>query len=180
MNLRETQQLLTMLWSMYPNAPNLSKEDKEVMATAWLGIMWEYSLEDVWKAVKQCFEHEPRFVPTAPEVLKRCSKTYNIELYLPPEYETLCRRVDLTMDAEIDRNNQERSLVQRQKEKGGLTAKELALLEDIRQTKEIVKQLDRMWSEALSSARIAYEQAERVKLTEDGAARKLRALAIIQ
>ena len=180
MNLRETQQLLTMLWSMYPNAPKLSRDDKEVMATAWLGLLFEYSLEDVWKAVRQCFEHEPRFLPTAPEVLKRCSKDYKIERYLPPEYETLCGKVDLSMRAEIDRENLERSLLNRQEAKGGLDAEDRELLEGVRKEKEIIRQIDRIWSEASTTARIAYEQAERAKLADDGAAKKLRALAIIQ
>ena len=162
------------------NAPKLTREDKEVMATAWLGLMCEYSLEDVWKAVKQCFEHEPRFIPTAPEVLKRCSKDYKIERYLPQEYKQLCREVDLTMRAEIDRDNLERSLLLRQKEKGGLDDEDRALLEDIRRDKAIIKQIDRMWSEASTTARIAYEQAEHAKLADDGTAQKLRALAIIQ
>lgn len=179
MNLRETQQLLTMLWSMYPNAPKLSREDKEVMAVAWLGLMYEFSLEDVWKAVRQCFEHEPRFIPTAPEVLKRCSKDYKIERYLPPEYEKLCGKVDLSMRAEIDRDNLERSLLLRQKEKGGLDAEDRELLEDIRRDKAIVKQIDRMWSEASTTARIAYEQAERAKLADDGTEERLKALAMI-
>ena len=180
MNLRETQQLLTMLWSMYPNAPKLSREDKEVMAMAWLGLMFEYSLEDVWKAVRRCFEHEPRFVPTAPEVLKRCSKDYKIERYLPPEYKQLCREVDLTVRAEIDRDNLERELLRREREIGGLDDEERQMLEEIRRDKEIIRQIDRMWREAQSTARTAYEQTERAKLADDGAAKKLRALAIIQ
>lgn len=179
MNLRETQQLLTMLWSMYPNAPKLTRDDKEVMATAWLGLMFEYSIEDVWKAVKQCFEHEPRFLPTAPEVLKRCSKDYKIERYLPTEYEELCQKVDLTMNAEIRRDNMETALRRRQREKGELDDEEQQMLETIEKEKSIIKQIDQIWNEASNTARIAYEQTERAKLADDGTAKRLKALAII-
>ena len=180
MNLRETQQLLTMLWSMYPNAPKLTREDKENMAMAWLGLMYEYSLEDVWKAVKMCFEREPRFVPTAPEVLKNCTKDYKTERFLPPEYEELSQQVDLTFDAEVRRENTERALRIMKRNQGGLDDGERQMLEKIEQEKAIIKEIERMWNEAYNTARIAYEQAERAKLADDGAARRLRALAIIQ
>lgn len=180
MNLRETQQLLTMLWSMYPNAPKLSRDDKEVMATAWLGLLYEFSLEDVWKAVKQCFENEPRFIPTAPEILKRCSKNYKTELYLPKEYESLTQQVDLTFNAMVQRDNLERALMVRKRDRGGLDEGEKEMLADIQREKEIISKIERMWNEASDTARIAYEQAERAKLADDGTVKKLRALAIIQ
>lgn len=179
MNLRETQQLLTMIWSMYPNAPKLTREDKDVMAVAWLGLMYEYSLEDVWKAVKICIEKEPRFVPTAPEVLRNCTKDYRTERFLPPEYEELCRQVDMTMNGHTKRECLLRMLMEEQRERG-LDDEQKRMLEKIRREKAILREIERMWHEAYSTARIAYEQAERAKLAEDGAAKKLRALAIIQ
>jgi hypothetical protein len=178
MNLRETQQLLTMIWSMYPNAPRLSREDKEVMAMAWLGLMYEYSLEDVWKAARQCFEAEPRFIPTAPEVMRRCTKSYKVERYLPPEYAALTTGIDLTFNACRQRDNLERALRMRAQERE-LDGGEKTMLAEIETEQARIREIDRIWGEAYQTARIAYEQAERAKLADDGAEKRLKALAII-
>ena len=175
MNLRETQQLLTMLWSLYPNAPKLSKEDKNVMAMAWLSVLYEYSRDDVWMATKRCIAAEPRFVPTAPEILKRCEKTYHIEQYLPPEYDELSKKVDLSLEAERER----RQLIRIMDQCKELDAEDRALYLKMKEEQEIIKRIDHLWKTARETAENAYAQAERAKLFDDGAATKLKQLSII-
>lgn len=179
MNLRETKQLLTMLWSMYPNAPKLSKEDKEIMAMAWLTCLYEYSLEDVWKAVKKCVEREPRFIPTAPEVQKRTEKDYKVEKYLTQEYEDLNRLIDRSITTEIGRERRLREFKVRIENKKELTEEEKEIFEKDKIDSEISKRIDKLWNEAYEEARIAYEQRERAKLADDGMMTELKRLAIV-
>lgn len=177
MNLRETKQLLTMLWSMYPNAPKLSRDDKEVMAMAWVGLMYEFALEDVWKAVKQCFEREPRYIPTAPEVLSKCTKDYKTERFLPKEYEELEETIDRSWAATVNRESIYKQLSQKDVE--SLDDEQKSLYNKVVKERETDRRLDKMWDEAYNTARVAYEQAERAKLTEDEATQRLKQLAII-
>lgn len=172
MNLRETQQLLTMLWSLYPNAPKLSKDDKEVMAMAWLTILYEYSLQDVWQAVLKCFEHESRFVPTAPDVLKRCEKNYHIERYLPAKYYELQNNIDLSSKAEFRR---QRILL---RNSASLDEEERQQFERAKTEQQHIKEMDAMWREAEQTAQVAYDQIERSKLADDGSVSRLKRLAL--
>ncbi|MCQ2101453.1 MAG: replicative helicase loader/inhibitor [Fibrobacter sp.] len=177
MNLKETKQLLTMLWSMYPNAPKLSRDDKEVMAMAWVGLMYEFALEDVWKAVKQCFEREPRYIPTAPEVLSKCTKDYKTERFLPKEYEELEETIDRSWAATLNRENIYKQLSQKDVE--SMDEEQKSIYNKVVKERETDRRLDEMWNEAYNTARVAYEQTERAKLTEDGATQRLKQLAII-
>lgn len=175
MNRQETARLLTIVWSLYPNAPKMTREDKEAMVMAWLALLYEYALNDVWEAVKECMEHEPRFVPTAPEVLTRCRKSYAVERYLPKEYAKLCATVDMTAAAEGTRVSLERML-RHAEASHGLADWEREQLEGIERERATIREIERMWNEAAETARIAYEQGERAKLAEDGATLKQLAL----
>lgn len=177
MNLRETQQLLSMLWSLYPNAPKLSREDKEMMAFAWLGMFYEYSLADVWKAVRKCFEHETRFVPTAPDVLKYCQKEYQIERYLPSEYAEL--RAELAKKLGGRTSNDVYNMIELFRRNKPENDEERKLLSDMLDARQILRRLDAVWDQAYEVAKNAYTRAEQAKLAEDGAIKKLKMLAIV-
>ncbi len=174
MNLCETKQMLTMLWSLYPNAPKLSKDDKEVMAMAWLAVLYEYSLEDVWRAARRCFERESRFVPTAPDVLKHCEKTYHTERFLPAKYTSLLESVDLSISAEMRRER----LIKGYSKRSDLDADERQQLETVTRERQQIRELDAMWREAHSAAQVAYDQTERAKLADDGSVSRLKMLAL--
>lgn len=175
MNLHETQQLLTMLWSLYPNAPKLSKDDKSVMAMAWLSVLYEYSREDVWMATKRCIAAEPRFVPTAPEILKRCEKTLHIERYLTPEYTELTGKIDLSIEAEMER----RQLIRLMDQCKELDPEDRKLYAKVKAEQAIIKRIDTLWRAARETAENVYEQAEQAKLYEDGTITKLKQLSIL-
>lgn len=175
MNLRETQQILTMLWSLYPNAPKLSKDDKSVMAMAWLAIFYEYNREDVWHAVKRCITDEPRFVPTAPEILKRCEKTLNISQYLPQEYWELMQQVNMSVEADRERRQLLRFMDQNQ----DMNAEDMVTYARLKEEQAMVKRIEFLWKTASETAENAYEQAERAKLFEDGTDAKLKQLSLL-
>lgn len=177
MNLKETQQLLSMIWSMYPNAPKLSREDKEMMAFAWLGLLYEYSLADVWKAVRKCFENESRFVPTAPEVLKYCQKEYQIERYLPSEYSEL--RAELEEKLGGRTANDVYCLIAMFRKSKPESDEERRLLTDMLDARQILRRLDEIWDQAYEIAKNAYARAEQAKLADDGAIKKLQMLALV-
>ena len=175
MNLRETQQLLTMLWSLYPNAPKLSKDDKSVMAMAWLSVLYEYSRDDVWQAAKICIAAEPRFLPTAPEILKRCEKSLSVEHYLPREYVELTSQIDMSIEAERER----RQLIRIMDQCKDLDAEDKALYAKVKGEQAILKKINEMWKTARETAENVYAQAERAKLYEDGTAERLKQLSIL-
>lgn len=175
MNLKETKQLLTMLWSMYPNAPKLTREDKEVMAIAWLSILYMYSLADVWKGVKKCIENEPRFVPTAPEVLQNCEFSYDIERYLSPEYDHELKGVDL---GHSEDNRRWRAL-EYFKNHEPETDEEKQLYEKVKKEDERLSKNSELWGKAYDEAKNAYDEEERQKLIEDGTFKELKRLAIL-
>lgn len=89
MNIVETRLLLTELWALYPSAPRLSEGEKQVAIMAWFRTLNEYSYEDVRKALKIVSSQNPRFIPSAFEVLNYCSETIDETSYLPPEYDAL-------------------------------------------------------------------------------------------
>ena len=177
MNLKETQQLLSMIWSMYPNAPKLSREDKEMMAFAWLGLLYEYSLNDVWKGVRKATEQESRFVPTAPEVLKYCQKEYQIERYLPSEYSEL--RAELEEKLGGRSPAEVYGLIEMFRKCKPETDEERRLLTDMLDARQILRKLDEIWDIAYATARNAYASAEKRKLIDDGAIKKLEMLALV-
>lgn len=177
MNMKETQQLLSMIWSMYPNAPKLSREDKEMMAFAWLGLLYEYSLADVWKAVHRCFASESRFVPTAPEVLRHCTKEYQIERYLPSEYEAL--RAELREKLGGRSPAEVYGLIEMFRKCKPETDEERRLLTDMLDARQILRRLDEIWDIAYATAKNAYASAEKRKLIDDGAIKKLEMLALV-
>ena len=175
MNQKETAQLLSMIWSLYPNAPKITREDKEAMVFSWLCMLHEYSLADVWAGVKECMRKEPRFVPTAPEVMQKCEKSYNVERYLPKEYGELIAGIDQGVTAEANRAQ----IIRYYKKEGAKSTAEKAAYQRAVDERERIRKADAIWAEAYTTARIAYEQAERAKLADDGTAARLKQLAIL-
>lgn len=94
MNIDETKALLSMIWSLYPNAPKLSPEDKAITAVSWFNLLYIFTLNDAWEGAKRCFKENPRFVPTAPEILKNTRKTLCVEKFIDDHYVDMMRSVD--------------------------------------------------------------------------------------
>lgn len=89
MNISQTQDLLSWLWSKFPNGKTLSADDKRSTVVAYFDELWQYSLEDVIAAVRKALAAQPHFVPSAPEIAHYCTKTIDVEKYLPREYAQL-------------------------------------------------------------------------------------------
>lgn len=75
MNICETKMLLSILWSMYPNAPKFNNDAVEMMALSWATVLGEFSKEDALKAMHKAASESPKFVPTAMEVRQYCQKS---------------------------------------------------------------------------------------------------------
>lgn len=170
MNLVDTQQLLTMLWSLYPNAPKLARDDKIAMSMAWLAVLSDYALEDVWKAAKRCFQKEPRFVPSAPQILSECEKSLPIDQYLATEYNTLSEEVDASIEREIERHQAMRLL----RAEETLSDADAKWLNELEEEERKVKKLNDLWKEAVKSAEYAYDGREKSRMIEDGSINRLK------
>ena len=175
MTLKETKQLLTMIWSLFPNAPKLTREDKEAMAFAWLAMLWEYSLQDVWKATQVAMSIEQRFVPTAPEVLKHCYKSYNSDGFLKKEQIEVIDRIDLSITATVNRRTRLSFFQAHPPESDEEKAEYEKLKKEIRECEIAEKWLDDAWE----ASRNAYDRGEKEKLAEEGTLPQLRMMALI-
>jgi hypothetical protein len=89
MNISQTQDLLSWLWSKFPNGKTLSADDKRSTVVAYFDELWQYSLEDVIAAARKALSAQPHFVPSAPEIAHYCTKTIDYQKYLPREYAQL-------------------------------------------------------------------------------------------
>ncbi|MBQ9396012.1 MAG: hypothetical protein IJU23_10960 [Proteobacteria bacterium] len=100
MNITQTRQVLSYIWSTHPSAPKYTGEDKVRTVAAYFRVLYQYSVEDVMEAVDRICRESPTFIPSAYEIEKRCTKHINVEAYLPREYEVLGDRLE---DAEEKR-----------------------------------------------------------------------------
>lgn len=89
MNIEQTRRLLTWLWSKFPNSKALADADKQTTIVAYFDELWQYSLEDVIAGARKALAAQPHFVPSAPEIAHYCTKTIDVEKYLPREYAQL-------------------------------------------------------------------------------------------
>ena len=94
MNISQTQDLLSWLWSKFPNGKTLSAEDKRSTVVAYFDELWQYSLEDVIAGARKALAAQPHFVPSAPEIAHYCTKTIDYQKYLPREYAQLSDRLE--------------------------------------------------------------------------------------
>ncbi len=92
MNINETQTFLTMLWSLFPNAPKCDADSKKAMIAAWFYVLHEFSLSDVWEGSQRVLRDKPSFIPNAFEILASCKKTVNPDAFLDAEYYNLEKR----------------------------------------------------------------------------------------
>lgn len=101
MNLEQTRQLLSFLWSKFPNGRALSVEDKQMTAIAYFDELWEYSLQDAIAAARKALKEQPHFIPSAPEIAHHAVKSLEAHRYYPQELDDVQRRIE-RLEAEID------------------------------------------------------------------------------
>lgn len=89
MNLLETRLLLSEAWSLYPALPRLMPEEKRLTAIAWFRTLCNYSYEDARNAFRRAAAKNPRYMPSAFEVLAECVETVDTESYLTDEAKAL-------------------------------------------------------------------------------------------
>lgn len=89
MTITETRRLLTIIWSLFPNAPRLTQEDKGAMAVAWFSLLYEYSFADVWFATRDCLSRKPNFIPSCPEIAKIVCAHFDVDAHLPPNFDNM-------------------------------------------------------------------------------------------
>lgn len=94
MNIQQTQQVLSYIWSTHPSAPKYSEDGKMRTVAAYFRVLYQYSVEDVLEAVDRICRESPTFIPSAYEIEKRCTKHIDVEAYLPKEYEVLEDRLE--------------------------------------------------------------------------------------
>lgn len=172
MNIEETRNFLTMLWSLFPNAPRSSSDEKKATVAAWFYVLHEYSIGDVWIASQKVLYEKPVFIPTAYEILSRCHKTTNPERFLGDEYAELEKRftgcthiyqqsgnydyellrlhVDLDSESDEGRQNELRALILQNTEQ-----------------RSIERRMDELFSAASNAALREYDNNERNKYSKD-------------
>lgn len=172
MNIEETRNFLTMLWSLFPNAPKVSPEEKKATVVAWFYVLHEYAIGDVWAASQAILHEKPIFIPTAFEILSRCRKTTNPNRFLGDEYAELENRFigsthiyqpNDDFDYEIFR------LTRDQMEEKNEDSKE-KLQHLIRQNVEqrnIHRRMDYLLTAALNAAESEYDRIEYSKYSKD-------------
>lgn len=94
MNIAQTRQVLSYLWSTHPSAPKFGDEDKMRTVAAYFRVLYPYSVEDVMAAVDLVCRESPTFLPSAYEIEKRCERRIDVDAYLPREYELVTDRIE--------------------------------------------------------------------------------------
>lgn len=104
MNIAQTQQVLSYIWSTHPSAPKYSDEGKTRIIASYFRVLYKYAVEDVLEAVDRVCHESPTFIPSAYEIEKRCEKRVDVERYLTDEYHGMAKKID---DAEQRRRAME-------------------------------------------------------------------------
>lgn len=86
MNLSQTRQVLSYLWTTHPSAPKLTDDDKMRSVASYFRVLYRFAIDDVLDAVDKACRKSPSFVPSAYEIEAECAKNPNVEPYLPREY----------------------------------------------------------------------------------------------
>ena len=102
MNIVQTRQLLSFLWSKFPNSRALSVEDKQMTTLAYFDELWQYSLQDALDAARCALREQPHFVPSATEIAHYAHKTFDPTAYLSPEYAKTQAQIDQLEQKLID------------------------------------------------------------------------------
>ena len=82
MTIDETKKVLSFLWSCFPSAPRLSREDKDRMIISFFRVLYRYSQIDVINAVIDTCRGTNGFVPSVFDIEKHIRIT-------PPDIEFL-------------------------------------------------------------------------------------------
>lgn len=172
MNLQDTQTFLTMLWSLFPNAPKCDADSKKAMVSAWFYVLHEYTINDVWTAAQSALRDKPSFIPTAYEVLARCKKTLNPDLFLGSEYEDLESKFTGSTNLYQSHNNYDYELRCLCRELGDEHEKERIdeingyIRHNIEQ-RNIDSRLSELLNAASEAAERAYDKAEQSRYYKD-------------
>lgn len=172
MNIEDTRNFLTMLWSLFPNAPRISAEEKSATIAAWFYVLHKYSLSDVWESAQSVLHDKPTFIPTAFEILNRCEKTLIPEDFVDAEYKDLESKFIGSTKIYQSRNNYdyELSCLYRDLE-GEKDAKRVNKLNECIQQnidqKFIEKRLLVLYHEARIIAEAVYDQGQRERYSND-------------
>lgn len=70
MTIDETRKILSFLFSAFPSAPRLSREDKDRMIISFFKVLCEYSFNDVLRACIECAKGGRGFIPSVFEIAK--------------------------------------------------------------------------------------------------------------
>lgn len=75
MTIDETKKVLSFLWSCFPSAPKLSREDKDRMILSFFKVLYRYAQNDVINAVIDTCRGGKCFVPSVFEIEKHVKIT---------------------------------------------------------------------------------------------------------
>ncbi len=172
MNIEDTRNFLTMLWSLFPNAPKSSPDEKRATVAAWFCVLHEYTISDAWNAAQEVLREKPTFIPTAFEILNRCRKTVNPEDFVCSEYKDLESKYIGSTKIYQNRNNYDYELSCLYRELDGETDDEkIAVLNTrIRQNIDqrfIERRLLELYHEAHITAEAMYDQREKARYSAD-------------
>lgn len=100
MNIAQTRQVLTYIWSTHPSAPKLEGDGKTAIIASYFRILYRFDINDVLEAVDRVCRESVTFIPSAYEIEAKCTKHVDVGPYLTDEYCTVSQRL---ADAEVQR-----------------------------------------------------------------------------
>ena len=62
MNLSQTRQVLSYLWTTHPSAPKLTDDDKMRSVASYFRVLYRFAIDDVLDAVDKACRKSPSFV----------------------------------------------------------------------------------------------------------------------
>lgn len=94
MNINETKQALSYIYSTHPHAPKLTHDDKTRMVYAYFRVLYKYDLQDVLNAIDSA-SRESAFCPSAYDIERHMEISINPADYLPDNYKGFMPRMNL-------------------------------------------------------------------------------------
>lgn len=94
MNISQTQQVLSYIWSTHPSAPKYSDEGKARIIASYFRVLYKFDINDVLEAVDRVCRESATFIPSAYEIEAKCTKHVDIESYLSSEYVLVLERLE--------------------------------------------------------------------------------------
>ena len=91
MNIAQTKQILSYIWSTHPSAPKYSDEGKTRIIASYFRVLYKYSVNDVLAAIDAVCADKPTFIPSAYEIEAKCEKSVYVDAYLPRKYHELAK-----------------------------------------------------------------------------------------